>query len=310
MNARIGARTPSYWRSDLAEFTGERLIPGEVDIDLLNEHLARYTSRRGWRAASACWMRAAARATDPRNWPMRPQASRASMSRRRRSDFARAHYALPQSAFEQASCTALPHPDASFDLVVAFEVIEHLENWRDFLRGSAARAGAQRASSSSPRPTGCTTRNRAGAEGANPFHVHEFDFEEFRARAEGRSSRTFRCSWRTTSAGVTFQPHEPGNTVEVRVDAGEPAPGRDRTSSWPSARTGRRSATRRSSMCRARPTCCASANATSRCSKDELATKDEWLDKAHWRESTQAPDASCSASRRKNWSRATAGRKS
>jgi chromosome segregation ATPase len=25
-------------------------------------------------------------------------------------------------------------------------------------------------------------------------------------------------------AGVTFQPHEPGNTVEVRVDAGEPAP--------------------------------------------------------------------------------------
>jgi hypothetical protein len=26
----------------LAEFTGERLIPGEVDIDLLNEHMARY----------------------------------------------------------------------------------------------------------------------------------------------------------------------------------------------------------------------------------------------------------------------------
>src|SRR5579872_2951099 len=25
--------------------------------------------------------------------------------------------------------------------------------------------------------------------------------------------------------GFTFQPHEPGNTVEVRVDAGEPAPG-------------------------------------------------------------------------------------
>jgi protein-L-isoaspartate O-methyltransferase len=27
----------------LAEFTGERVIPGEVDIDLLNEHMARYT---------------------------------------------------------------------------------------------------------------------------------------------------------------------------------------------------------------------------------------------------------------------------
>ena len=27
----------------MAEFTGERLIPGEVDVDLLNEHMARYT---------------------------------------------------------------------------------------------------------------------------------------------------------------------------------------------------------------------------------------------------------------------------
>ena len=26
----------------MAEFTGERLIPGQVDADLLNEHMARY----------------------------------------------------------------------------------------------------------------------------------------------------------------------------------------------------------------------------------------------------------------------------
>ena len=26
----------------MAEFTGERLIPGQVDVDLLNEHVARY----------------------------------------------------------------------------------------------------------------------------------------------------------------------------------------------------------------------------------------------------------------------------
>src|SRR5438874_10390113 len=30
------------WRTSLAEFTGERVIPGQVDADLLNEHLARY----------------------------------------------------------------------------------------------------------------------------------------------------------------------------------------------------------------------------------------------------------------------------
>ena len=27
----------------MAEFTGERVIPGQVDVDLLNEHMARYT---------------------------------------------------------------------------------------------------------------------------------------------------------------------------------------------------------------------------------------------------------------------------
>ena len=37
------AYAPSVnWRINLAEFTGERLIPGEVDVDLLNEHMARY----------------------------------------------------------------------------------------------------------------------------------------------------------------------------------------------------------------------------------------------------------------------------
>src|ERR1700742_1669756 len=33
---------PLPWRHALAEFTGERIIPGGVDIDLLNEPLARY----------------------------------------------------------------------------------------------------------------------------------------------------------------------------------------------------------------------------------------------------------------------------
>src|ERR1017187_5187980 len=90
------------WRNTLAEFTGERLMPGEVDIDLLNEHMARYHfavrlargkrvldagcgagygSAELARAANACWMPGAARATDRRNWPTRRKASRASTLR-------------------------------------------------------------------------------------------------------------------------------------------------------------------------------------------------------------------------------------
>src|SRR5882672_5108986 len=32
----------AIWSGSLAEFTGERVIPGQVDADLLNEHFARY----------------------------------------------------------------------------------------------------------------------------------------------------------------------------------------------------------------------------------------------------------------------------
>src|SRR5579864_4749519 len=35
-------KPPPCWRSPLAEFTGERLVPDQVDVDLFNEHLARY----------------------------------------------------------------------------------------------------------------------------------------------------------------------------------------------------------------------------------------------------------------------------
>jgi len=62
-----------------------------------------------------------------------------------------------------------------------------------------------------------------GAHGANPFHVHEFEFEEFRAELKSIFPHVS-MFLENHVEGVTFQPHEAGNTVEVRVDAGEPAP--------------------------------------------------------------------------------------
>jgi 2-polyprenyl-3-methyl-5-hydroxy-6-metoxy-1,4-benzoquinol methylase len=46
---------------------------------------------------------------------------------------ARARYAAPNLRYLEGSCTALPLPDASMDLVVSFETIEHLAAQREML---------------------------------------------------------------------------------------------------------------------------------------------------------------------------------
>ena len=206
----------------MAEFTGERLIPGEVDIDLLNEHMARYhfavRLARGKRVLDAgCGAgygsaELAEVAESVTGIDIAPAAL----------DYARAHYALPNLAFEQASCTKLPYGDGAFDLVVAFEVIEHLENWRDFLqevRRVLAPAGQLIVST----PNRLYYTESRGRDGANPFHVHEFDFDEF-----NRELKQFfpyvTMFLENHVEGVTFQPHEAGHTVEARVDTAAPVP--------------------------------------------------------------------------------------
>ncbi|MDE3164483.1 MAG: methyltransferase domain-containing protein, partial [Acidobacteriota bacterium] len=203
----------------MAEFTGERLIPGQVDIDLLNEHMARYTFAvrlaRGKRVldagcgagyGSAELARVAERVT---GIDVAAEAV----------EYALAHYAGGNLAFEQASATSLPYPDASFDLVVAFEMIEHLEDWRGFL-SEARRVMTASGQLIVSTPNRLYYTESRGAHGANPFHVHEFDFAEF--------SEELRAVFPHVSLylenhveGVAFTPHEPGNTVEARLDAGE-----------------------------------------------------------------------------------------
>jgi SAM-dependent methyltransferase len=206
----------------LAEFTGERIIPGAVDVDLLNEHLARYAFAarlaRGKRVLDAGCGAGYGSAE-------LAHAAQAVVGIDVSSDaltFARANYRLPNLTFEMASCAALPHRDASFDLVVGFEVIEHLENWREFLR-EVRRVLAPNGQFIVSTPNKLYYTESRGEQGANPFHVHEFEFEEF--RTELKSIFPYVSLYLENHVeGVTFQPHEPGNTVEVRVDAGEPAP--------------------------------------------------------------------------------------
>jgi SAM-dependent methyltransferase len=206
----------------LAEFTGERLIPGQVDVDLLNEHLARYAfaarlahGKRVLDAGCGAGYGSAELAGQADSVIGADLAAEA-------VDFARAHYGLPNLAFEQASCERLPHPDGSFDLVVAFEVIEHLEGWREFLL-EARRVLAPGGQLIVSTPNRLYYTESRGIQGANPFHVHEFDFEEFRGALQAVFPHVA-LFLENHVEGVTFQPHQAGYTVETRVDAGDPLP--------------------------------------------------------------------------------------
>jgi SAM-dependent methyltransferase len=211
----------------LAEFTGERVIPGQVDVDLLNEHMARYAFAarlaRGKRALDAGCGAGYGSAELARAAHSVVGIDNAADA----IEYARASYLAPNLTFEQGSCTALPCADGAFDLVVAFEVIEHLADWREFLQ-EARRVLAPNGQFIVSTPNKLYYGESRGAQGENPFHVHEFEFAEFRdeLRAVFPHVSMF---LENHVEGVTFRPHHSGsnavsNTSEVRVESGETIP--------------------------------------------------------------------------------------
>lgn len=206
----------------MPEFTGERLIPGQVDADLLNEHMARYQFAArlagGKRVLDAgC---GAGYGTDELAG-VAGQVIGADIAGEA-VDFASKHYRRANLHFEQASCGAIPHADGTFDLVVAFEVIEHLTNWRELLT-EARRLLAPGGQFVVSTPNRLYYTESRGAQGANPFHVHEFEFEEFRAELTSVFPHVA-LFLENHVEGVVFEPCPSGNTSEVRVEPGEPEP--------------------------------------------------------------------------------------
>ena len=159
------------------EFTGERAIPGRTDPDLMNEHWARYAfaealvgSKRvldagcgvGYGASRLAECAAQVIALDQAIEPLTTGGE---------------EYPHPRLHFVQGDCTRFPLADDSLDAVVAFEVIEHLAEWKGLIEESrrVLKTSGQFIVSTPNRLYYGESRDEP-----NPFHAHEFTYDEFR----------------------------------------------------------------------------------------------------------------------------------
>ncbi len=162
----------------MLEFTGERVIPGQVNDDLWAEHFSRYAFAR--RYVQGCRVLDAGCGSGYGS---------AEMSLTARSvtgldvapaaiEYASRNFSSPNLRFVAGSCTQLPFRNASFDTVVAFEVIEHLKDQAGFL-DECARVLTQQGLLIVSSPNQLYYNQSRGETGANPYHEHEFTPEEF-----------------------------------------------------------------------------------------------------------------------------------
>lgn len=202
----------------MAEFTGERVIPNQVDADLFNEHQARYAfaarlahKKRVLDAGCGTGYGSAELARQARD-VLGIDISAEAVS------YAREHFGAENIRFAQASCTAIPAAAETFDIIAAFEIIEHLTDWRAFLceaRRVLAPGGLFLVSTPN-KSYYAETRRR---EGPNPFHEHEFELEEFRRELMAIFSNVSLYFENHTEA-ILFEPEHAANGVAAEFKQG------------------------------------------------------------------------------------------
>ncbi|RPI15670.1 MAG: methyltransferase domain-containing protein [Acidobacteriales bacterium] len=203
-------------RQELAEFTGERVIPGEVEADLWNEHFARYVfasrlsrAKRvldagcgtGYGTAELARVASSVTGVDISGDAI---------------DYARSHYQASNVRFLRASCAALPFQSGTFDLIVTFEVIEHLRDWEGLLL-EARRLLAPGGQFVVSTPNKDCYAGSRGSAGPNPYHEHEFTFDEFEQELRNVFPHVS-LFVQDHVEGFAFKPAKVVSAAEVRVE--------------------------------------------------------------------------------------------
>jgi SAM-dependent methyltransferase len=206
----------------VTEFTGERVIPGHVNPDLWAEHIARYAFAarliNGGRVLDAGCGAGYGCAELAPGASLVAGIDIASDA----ISYARQHCAAPNVRYTQASATALPFAAASFELVTAFEVIEHLADWRGLLSEARRVLDAEGVFLVST-PNRLYYAESRSLDGPNPYHVHEFEYQEFQD-ALNEFFPHVQILFQNHLEASAFHGDSVAQPVEVRVDASQHAP--------------------------------------------------------------------------------------
>jgi SAM-dependent methyltransferase len=206
----------------VAEFTGERVIPGKVDIDLWNEHISRYLF-----ASRLCRFKKVIDLGCGNGYGSAELAKKAEsvvgvdISESAIVE-AKELYQAANLQYQVGSLDQLPFADGSFNLGVCFEVIEHLDNFRALL-AEAKRVLAPGGQLIISTPNIEFYAESRKLNGPNPFHEHEFSYQEFRAvLGEYFDHQTFFVQ--NHASGLVFLPLEGAVGSELRLEAATPNP--------------------------------------------------------------------------------------
>ena len=202
----------------MVEFTGERVIPGQVNDNLWSEHVARYAYARryaeGRRVLDAGCGTGYGSAELAQSALVVTGIDVAAQA----IEFARATYPIQSLRFLVSSCAVLPFPENAFDLVVAFEVIEHLPDHRTFLQ-ECARVLTHHGLFIVSSPNRKYYAESRAKTGPNPYHVHEFEAHEFVEELSG-VFQNVRLLLQNRIESFAFHPASSFWPAEARIDGG------------------------------------------------------------------------------------------
>ena len=207
----------------MAEFTGERVIPGQVDTNLWNEHFSRYAFASGFVAGKRVLDLGCGSGYGSAELARTAESVIGVDSSAVAIEYATAHYSAANLSFRQHSCTLLPWSGGCFEFVTAFEVIEHLADWRQMLsetRRLLSPGGTFLVST----PNKLYYADQRRQAGPNPFHEHEFEFAEFKQALSEYFPRVGMLLQNRTEAFVYTFADAPVVDPRVRLESAETDP--------------------------------------------------------------------------------------